>query len=317
MLEHDTPHAAATPATTERPGSLPGDAGPPGWFVRNVAAPAETLDVVMADGRRIDGRAWGERGRPGLLFVHGNSAHLGWWSFLAPFFADRFRVVAFSLGGMGRSDWRQSYSAASFAEEMWAVADAAGIGEPGAPPTIVAHSMGGLPLIHSAARLDRPIRGAILVDVGLPGIEDIMIPPYGGHRLYPSQDAAVQRFRLSPPQPCENRWILEHLARDAVRPVTGPDGTTGWSWRFDPKLWGGVADSDIWSELADVRCPVALVRGEKSPLMGARMMKAMCDALPGSVPVIAIRDAFHHVMIDQPVATTAALDALLAVWPDR
>lgn len=318
MLEDDIPRTTIVAAPIERPLSRLDDIPPPPtWFVDNLAAPFETLDVVLPDGRRVDARAWGDRGLPGLLFIHGNSAHLGWWSFLAPFFADRFRVATFSLSGMGRSDWRTQYSAASFAEEMWAVADAGGIGDAEAPPAIVAHSMGGLPLIHSAARMHRPIGAAILVDVGLPGIEDVIIPPYAGHRLYPSEDAAVQRFRLSPPQPCENRWILEYLAREAVHHVTDADGAEGWSWRFDPILWGGVAESQIWRELADMRCPVALVRGQKSPLTGAKMIKAMCDALPGKVPVIDIPDAYHHVMIDQPIATTAVLNALLAAWPTR
>ncbi|OYW83862.1 MAG: hypothetical protein B7Z20_11910, partial [Sphingobium sp. 32-64-5] len=99
---------------------------PPAWFTASLAAPYESFDVTMPDGRRIEARAWGEKGAPGLVLIHGNAAHLGWWTFLAPFFADRFRVTAFSLGGMGQSDWCDGYLVARFAEEMWAVADATG-----------------------------------------------------------------------------------------------------------------------------------------------------------------------------------------------
>lgn len=286
----------------------------PDWYERNLAAEHDTLDVRMPDGRRIEAWAWGQRGAPGLIFVHGNSAHLGWWSFLAPFFADRFRVVAFSLGGMGGSDWAPDYGAASFAAEMWAAADAAGFQESDQAPIIVAHSMGGLPLIYSAARTDRPIRGGILVDVGFPGVTDIVIPPYSGHRLYPSEAAAVARFRLSPMQPCEHRWLLEDLARMAVRPVTNEAGEAGWSWRFDPALWGGIPTSDVWNQLRAARYPLAIVRGAESLLTGPKMMEAVCAALPGPTPIISIPAAHHHVMIDQPIATVAVLQTLFKTW---
>ena len=39
--------------------------------------------------RKLEVLTWGEVGKPGLLFVHGNSAHADWWSFIAPFFAER------------------------------------------------------------------------------------------------------------------------------------------------------------------------------------------------------------------------------------
>lgn len=316
MKEQDAPQSHTIPSSAPAL-AQPDNSVPPAWFAENIAAPFETLDAVLPDGRRIEARAWGRRGAPGLLFVHGNSAHLGWWSFLAPFFADRFRVICFSLGGMGQSDWRAGYSSGSFAEEMWAAADAGGLATADRPPVIVAHSMGGLPLIHSAARIDRPIRAGILIDVGLPGVDDITIPPYAGHRLYASEEAATGRFRLSPVQPCENRWVLDYLARMAVKPATDLDGASGWSWRFDPALWGGVPTDDIWSELRAMRCPVAVVRGARSILTGQKMMAAICDALPGVSPVITIPEAYHHVMIDQPIATVSVLETLFKTWLDQ
>lgn len=288
---------------------------PHAWFARSLAAPYESFDVAMPDGRKIEARAWGARRAPGLVLIHGNAAHLGWWTFLAPFFADRFRVTAFSLGGMGGSDWCDAYSVTRFAEEMWAVADATGATLNPTPPVVVAHSMGGLPLIHSAAKIDRPIRAAILVDAGLPGANThIVIPDYKGHRLYPTAEAALARFRLSPPQPCANRWIAEYVARMAIRETVDDAGNKGWTWRFDPKLWGGVAADGIWEDLTAMRCPVALIRGANSRLTADEMIERMVAALPAGSPRIDIADADHHVMIDQPIALVAALDTLFAGW---
>jgi pimeloyl-ACP methyl ester carboxylesterase len=44
------------------------------------------------------------------MLLHGNAAHLGWWSFLAPLLAGQYRVVALSFSGMGASSWRDAYS---------------------------------------------------------------------------------------------------------------------------------------------------------------------------------------------------------------
>ncbi len=288
---------------------------PPAWFAAALDTPYEPLEVTMPDGRRVEARAWGQVGAPGLVLLHGNAAHLGWWAFLAPFFADRFRVAAFSLGGMGGSEWRDDYSVPRFSEEMWAVADAAGVAAHALPPILAAHSMGGLPVIHASAKIERPIRAAVLIDVGLPGVDNgIAIPEYKGHRLYPSVEAALGRFRLAPPQPCANRWIAEYLGRMAVCPAHDAAGNAGWTWRFDPRLWGGVQADDVWRELAAMRCPVALIRGANSPLTGGEMISRMATALPTGSPLIEIADANHHVMIDQPLALVAALDALFAGW---
>src|SRR3546814_6071614 len=53
-------------------------------------------------GTAIETLAWGERGKPGLLFLHGNGGHADWWRFIAPFFASDWRVGAISWSGIDR-----------------------------------------------------------------------------------------------------------------------------------------------------------------------------------------------------------------------
>lgn len=287
---------------------------PPAWFTAAIAHPFETHDVLV-DGRHVEARSWGDPAKPGLLFVHGNAAHLGWWSFLAPLFQNDFHVATFSLGGMGGSDWcDDTYSSSGFASEMWAVADAAGLTRGPVAPIIVAHSMGGVPVIHSAATSDRSIRAAILVDVALPGPEMMTIPPYGEHRLYPTREAALARFRLSPMQPCEHLWIIEYLARMAIKEVVAADGTVQWTWRFDPRLWSAVDFGDIWDEFARMRCPVAILKGARSGLSDGPMNDRMVATAPAGSPYIVMPEANHHIMIDQPIALVSVLRTLFATW---
>jgi len=98
-----------------------GGASPPcpTWFSAALArAPERALVPVL--GADIELLTWGAVGKPGLIFVHGNSAHADWWSFIAPFLAGDYRVAALSLSGMGGSDWRETYSFETFAAEIHA-----------------------------------------------------------------------------------------------------------------------------------------------------------------------------------------------------
>ncbi len=85
----------------------------PAWFKRALARLPERT-FVEVDGARIETLIWGERGRPGLLLLHGNGAHADWYSFIAPFLARMHRVVTLSWSGMGGSDWREILFARSF-----------------------------------------------------------------------------------------------------------------------------------------------------------------------------------------------------------
>ena len=105
----------------------------PTWFGSALSKAPERTFVNVA-GANIESLTWGERGKPGLLLLHGNAAHADWYSFIAPFFADRFRVAAMSWSGMGGSDWRETYSVELFAQEALTIAETAGLFDgPGKP----------------------------------------------------------------------------------------------------------------------------------------------------------------------------------------
>src|SRR5690606_7257377 len=98
----------------------------PDWFNHALAIKPER-SVVLVEDCPIELLTWGARGAPGLMFLHGNGAHADWWSYIAPFFADKFRVAAISWSGMGGSGWRKEYAMDLFISEVMAAGDAAGL----------------------------------------------------------------------------------------------------------------------------------------------------------------------------------------------
>src|SRR6201996_2119693 len=136
----------------EIPSPLAGPKPPaPALFDAALAKQPER-SFVPVDGANIEMLTWGQVGKPGLILVHGNSAHADWWSFIAPFLADEYRVAALSLSGMGDSDWRETYDFATFADEIWACAKAAGLYEAPVKPIYIGHSFGGSQVFYSATK---------------------------------------------------------------------------------------------------------------------------------------------------------------------
>jgi pimeloyl-ACP methyl ester carboxylesterase len=346
MAEDGKPVAA--PAKTEgayddrpihsEPGELPpevqapladygGDPPPsPQWF-KDAVARAPQREFVESLGTKLEALTWGEVGKPGLLFVHGNSAHADWWSFIAPFFADDYRVTSMSLAGMGASDWRERYAFPDFTEDAEAVARATGLYEGGQKPIYIGHSFGGGQVFFAAATQPERMRAAVMVDTGFgPPPEEMArrqaqmqrianIPTADRpSRVYPTLEAALARFRLMPPQPAGNPYIADFIARRSLKEVSG-----GWTWRFDPNMWAKLnRDNDLRRDTSDnansIKVPMVHIYGARSRIVEHRKQGAP-SPFPAGMPEIEIPDSHHHIMIDQPLALVAALRGLFAAWP--
>ncbi|MEQ9003250.1 MAG: alpha/beta hydrolase, partial [Pseudomonadales bacterium] len=133
-------------------------------------------------------------------------------------------------------------------------------------------------------------------------------PPMGGRaKVYPDKQSALARFRLQPPQPCANEYVLQYIARHSLMPVDG-----GWSWKFDddlPNTLEDVArDADDYRRLT---LPLGLIYGADSALFSARTLDYLRELVPNPFPAVAVADAQHHVFLDQPLAFVDALRGML------
>jgi pimeloyl-ACP methyl ester carboxylesterase len=292
----------------------------PAWYREGLATPVDAGSVEVA-GAAIRWLAWGSRRDPTLVLVHGGAAHARWWLAVAPSLARTHRVVALDLSGHGESDHREVYDAELWAEEVLAVAAAAG-GQ--GRPIVVGHSMGGFITIVLAARHGAALEGVVVLDAPVRRPDPESEEGRGGRmfrapKTYPTIEDAAEHFHLVPPQPCDNAWLVEHVAHQSLRQTD-----KGWTWRFDPRIFtarrGPSHPAEFSAELARAGCRTAIVNGERSQIVDTEVRAHMAALLAGSpaatvgVPVLDVPYAYHHLLLDQPLAVVTAIRGVIAAW---
>ncbi|RMD81496.1 MAG: alpha/beta hydrolase [Candidatus Dadabacteria bacterium] len=282
----------------------------PKWFTGALATPYEEATVEV-EGCPIHYLRWGDRDKPGLMLVHGGAAHAHWWSFLAPQLTHHYHVVAPDLSGHGDSGRRPEYPRELWARELIAVAEHAGFDE---PFVLIGHSLGGQVGIVTAALYGERLAGAIIVDAPVrrpspESVEGTRGRMFRNPKTYPDLETAMEHFHLVPPQPCENDFILRHVARHSLRRTE-----RGWTWKFDPRVFVKVSPKPLHEYLAATRCRVAILRGEFSNLVPPETGEYMYELLDRNAPIVEIPQAYHHLILDQPLAFIAAVRALLSDW---
>jgi pimeloyl-ACP methyl ester carboxylesterase len=263
---------------------------------------------VEVDGAEIELLTWGERGRPGVLLLHGFRAHADWWSHLAPQFANTRRVAAMSWSGMGRSSWRDAYTFLQYTREAVQAAAAAGLFDSAVRPIVVAHSLGGHVAAMLAATVGTRFTHTILVDTSLRARP--RVPPEDSpRRIYATTEDAIAKFRFTPPQPFEP-YVAEWIARHSLTPAEPSHSQHGWVWSFDPRLSSKLAVESVWPLLPVAQCPLTFVRGAHSRLVTDAVEARQREQAPAGSRFMTIPDAGHHLLVDQPLAFVAALQNL-------
>lgn len=281
---------------------------PPRWFVDALAAPFDDGHVNVG-GARLYYRGWGpaDEGRPTVLLLHGFGGHTGWWHHVAPALAERHRVVAMDLSGMGDSEHRSAYPPGTAAHDVIGLIEGLRLD----PVIAIGHSAGGLRLLTAAGMRPDLFQRVIALDsyVVFQG-EDHPDRPGGvkGDKVYPDLDTILSRYRLLPDQPQAQPWVLNYIARQSVRAVEG-----GWRWKFDPS-WpvGAHLEADGSELLPRINVPVHYVFAEDSRVVPAALARRIVSLLPQGHGPIGMPGAHHHMMIDQPEALIATLRGLLA-----
>ena len=281
----------------------------PRWFRRALEVVPEdrTLEV---QGCTVHYLLWGEPDRPGLVFVHGGAAHAHWWSFIAPLLLPDYRVAAIDLSGHGDSGRRDVYPREIWSEEVIAVcADA----EFDGAPIVIGHSMGGFVTISTAATHGDRLAGAIVLDSPVrrpdPEAEEgDRGKSFRNPKVYADTETALKHFRTVPEQPSSKDYVMDFVGRKSLRSVEG-----GVTWKFDPAIFQRVTPRAAHEILPKVRCRIALFRAENG-IVTPDIAEYMYELLGRNAPVIEIPEAYHHIMLDQPLLLVTGLRTLLADW---
>ena len=229
---------------------------------------------------------WGpRRATRAVVCVHGYSGNSRDFDYLAQALAEDRRVVCIDVAGRGESDWLRTtleYNFAQFASDLRGVVSHLGLKE----VDWVGTSMGGLLGMMIASQPSSPIRRLVMNDIGayvplaaLQAIGQNLDAP----KAFASLDAVEAHMRHTHRDWGDltgEQW--RHFAVHGSRPLD--DG--GYRLHYDPRiarlaqafpLTPGLFMWDAWYR---VRCPVLLLRGERSEIFPAHVAQTMLDAKP-------------------------------------
>jgi len=280
------------------------------WFNQSLLS-TPTDNIVEVDGAKIHYSTWGDANNPGLFFIHGFSANTHWWDFIAPAFIEDYCVVAIDLSGSGDSDHRESYSQEVYAKEIksvcedmhWESAD------------FIAHSMGGSISLNATSIYPEIFKSLYLLD------SIVVLPPdkvrnYSSNRsmiradfIYEDEASAIESFRLIPPQPCKNNFLLNHIAINSYK-----ETDEGWLLKSDGKMMKTYQSKDLTETLMAIQCPIYIVYGLMSQIFTQEILDY--TVYVGNIPpdrVVGIPGTMHHLFVDDPLSVIEELKKLLGV----
>lgn len=261
---------------------------------------------VTAGGVRLALADWGGDGRP-LLLLHSLAAHLHWWDWVAPRWAARHRVMALDFRGHGASGHvvPPAYGFEDHARDVGGVLAALGLGS----AVLVGHSMGGYVGAVTAARRPELVDALVIADMLSGWTPELAATARRQATRAPlafaTEDEAVARFRLQPPETHATPAMLRHLGERGVREDAGR-----WRLAFDQGVFGHPP-VDPWPLLPGIRCPTLVIHGEASRVMDRPAAERVAAAVPGA-GVLTLPGAFHHLVLDAPEAFAAAVDGWLS-----
>jgi pimeloyl-ACP methyl ester carboxylesterase len=251
---------------------------------------------------------WCEAGRgPLLLLLHGAAAHSGWFRWMVPRLATRYRVVVPDLRGNGRTGHADDYSWDAYAADVEALLDLL-VGN--GPYYLAGHCSGGYISMLVAARDRRPPSALVGMEVlpRLPERQLAVMWSYArrGPKRYPTL-AALDRARRA-------------YARRQGLPLDRGVALGRELYRRDPRGGGWVPRSDLralaqepfltYDLAAQVPCPTLVLRGTESGQLNRIQFLLIAGALPrGSFQELP--GLGHHFMVEDPDATCALVEEFL------
>ena len=287
----------------------------PNWFQSSISEDPRQ-EIFSHQLGNIKYQAWDRKDAENIIMlIHGTGAHKKWWDPIAPLLNNNFTIFAPDLPGMGESDHRNEYNFEGFSEALIGILHQEKAITSNQKIFLVGHSLGGHVAGFMASEMPEIFNGLIMIDSPIrPPTYDYdkhqSTGPLRKIKYYPDKVSIIKRFRLMPPQDCENGWYLRYIAEHSVFNVE-----EGWRWRFDDKLFATLRRLHNYE--FKFQCPALFIAGGKSLLLESKIMKYIREAFKDSMTVEVIEDAAHHVPLDSPLELVSLINNYLQQWGEK
>jgi pimeloyl-ACP methyl ester carboxylesterase len=287
----------------------------PDWFQSSISEDPRQ-EIFSHQLGNIKYQAWDRKDAENIIMlIHGTGAHKKWWDPIAPLLNNNFTIFAPDLPGMGESDHRNKYNFEGFSEALIGILHQEKVITSNQKIFLVGHSLGGHVAGFMASEMPEIFNGLVMIDSPIrPPTYDYdkhqSTGPLRKIKYYPDKVSIIKRFRLMPPQDCENGWYLRYIAEHSVFNVE-----EGWRWRFDDKLFATLRRLHNYE--FNFKCPALFVAGGKSLLLESKIMKYIREAFKDSMTVEVIEDAAHHVPLDSPLELVSLINNYLLQWGEK
>ena len=255
----------------------------------------ESIRIPGADGLTLHALVWSGEG-VGMLLLHGFG---------------NYRTVALDLRGHGDSDADPEgrYDHESMARDVKAAADFLGMER----LVLIGHSMGGRVALRFAGAHPDRIAGLVVIDTGpeLDARGTTRIRLETGKRSPLFDSLEEYEGLLSNLYPAARPETLARMARHGLR--RRDDGRyerkidSGFVTRQESvteeqrRAWSEQESKALWDAIAKLPCPILVVRGAASDVLGAQTADRMVEAARNA-RLVEIPRAGHSVMVDNPDA---------------
>lgn len=218
-----------------------------------------------------------------LLCVHGLARNSRDFDDLAKALSRDYRVVCPDIVGRGHSDWLPNgggYEISQYLQDLMVLIGRLNVEQ----VDWVGTSMGGILGMALASMANSPVRALVLNDIGafIPSRSLKRIAGYLGDYRFESLTEVEQFMRrnyLALRNLEDHQW--RHLARHGSR--ARADGTL--ALHYDPAISAATAaaadeDIDLWPIWRSIRCPQALLWGDRSDVLDAATVAQMQQENP-------------------------------------
>jgi len=248
---------------------------------------------------------------PDLVFIPGLASSRETWRATAERLRDRYRLHLIQIAGFAGEPARGNADGPVVIPTAEAI-DAYIVGQKLSPAVVIGHSLGGTIALWLAEHHPDHLKKILLVDT-LPFFATVMMGP----GATPDQVRGVaEKIRTGPPQPAEAR------DRMLAAMVTGPTKRArlaDWAKASDPTVVANALADDPGTRprpgLAAIPTPITLLYPDYLSVgMPAGAADGQYGAAYAAAPHKVLRrvdHSLHFIMLDQPEAFAADLDAFL------